>query len=90
MAQLVERVRQIEQLRAEKEIIRKGIRNEQVAYLNYVKLEEKDDDQKALVVELQSGPPYVCPSLRLAKGKEKTFSNAKSYSFNIKFHLSKK
>ena len=36
IAQLAKRVRQIEQLRDEKEIIRKGIRKERVAYLDYV------------------------------------------------------
>ena len=77
------RLRQIEQLRVEKEIIRKGIWKEQVAYLDNIELEEEDGDQEALVFELQSGPPYVCLSLRPAKGKEKTSSNAKSYSFNI-------
>ena len=72
MAQLTERVRQIKQLRAKKEIIRKVIRKEWVTYLAYVELEEEDDDQEALVAELQSWPPYICPSLRPAhKGKEK-------------------
>ena len=36
MAQLAKRVRQIEQLRAEKEIIKKRIGKERVAYLDYV------------------------------------------------------
>ena len=35
------------------------------------------------MAELQSGPPYVCPALRPGKRKEKTFSNAESYSFDI-------
>ena len=70
MSQLTKRVRQIEQLRAKKEIIRKGIRKERVAYLDYVESEE-EDHHEVLVAELQSGPPYVCPSLKPTKGKEK-------------------
>lgn len=35
------------------------------------------------MAKLQSGPAYLCPSLRPAKGKEKASSNAKSYSFGI-------
>ena len=35
------------------------------------------------MAELQSRPPYVCLSLRPAKGKEKTSSNAKTYFFYI-------
>ena len=34
------------------------------------------------MVELKSGPPYVCTSLRPVKGKEKA-TGSKSYSFNI-------
>ena len=62
IAQLGEKVRQIKQLRDEKEIIRKVIRRERVAYLNYVDSKEKDDDQKAFVAKLQLGPLYVCAS----------------------------
>ena len=54
MAQLVERVRQIEQLRAKKEIIRKGIWKEQVTYLDYVESEEEDDDQEALMTKVRA------------------------------------
>ena len=35
------------------------------------------------MAELQAGPPYVCPSLRPAKGKEKTSSNSIAYDFDI-------
>ena len=34
------------------------------------------------MAELKNGPPYVCPSLKPIKGKEK-INNAKSYSFDI-------
>ena len=83
MVQLIKRLRQIKQLSAVKEIIKNGIWKERVAYLDYVKLEAEDDDQEALVAELQLGPPYVCPFSRGIKGKEKSSSNTKSYSFGI-------
>ena len=35
------------------------------------------------VAELQAGPPYACPSLKLVKGKEKSNPSNKSYSFDI-------
>ena len=50
--------------------------------------EEEDDDQddlnEAFVVELKSGPPYVCAFLKSIKGKEKANpSSSKTYTFDI-------
>ena len=54
-----------------------------VAYVKYEESEEDDfDHDEVHVAELKNGPPYVCPSLKPIKGKEK-INSAKSYSFNI-------
>ena len=53
--------------------------------------DEKEDDfdsseinlAKGRVAELQAGSPYVCASLKLEKGKEKTNLNNQSHSFDI-------
>ena len=95
LAQLVEKVQQIEQLIAEKDKIertrlRKTFRKEQV---NFVEMEfDEDEDDfnsneinitEVRVAKLQAGPPYVCASLKPVKGKEKANTNNKSYSFDI-------
>ena len=72
LAQLFDRVRQIESLRVEKEYIKKGVRKERVVYVDYIDLVEngkEDEDQGSFiaVAELQARPPYMCPSLRLAR-----------------------
>lgn len=38
---------------------------------------------KVFVSKLKLGPPYVCASLKPVKGKEKTSSSNKNYSFDI-------
>ena len=91
LAQVADKVRQIEKLKMEEERIerekfRKAIRKEKIAFIEMNKEEEHDqnDSIEAFVAELKSGPPYVCASLKPVKGKEKTFaSNNKIYSFNI-------
>ena len=82
------RVRQIENLRMEKEYVRKGVKKDRVAYVDYpdtieIDEEEKDQESSMVVAKLQAGPPYVCPSLRPARGKENTSSNSKTYDVDI-------
>ena len=58
-----------------------------------MELDEEEDDfnfsevnlADVQVAELQDGPPYVCDSLKLVKGKrkEKANSSNNSYSFDI-------
>ena len=87
LSQLVDKVRQVEQLRREKEWIRRknSIRKEKVAFVNYVESDEEESEpkfNKVHMAELKSGPPYVCTSLRPIKGKEKV-NGSKSYPFDI-------
>ena len=89
LVQLSDKVRQIKSFKIEKEYIRKGVKKERVAYVDYidsVEIDEEEEDQESFmaVVELQGRPPYLCLSLRLARGKEKTSSNYKTYAFDIK------
>ena len=95
LTQLAEKVRQIEQLKAKKERIertklRKVFRKEQVNFVEMESEEDEDDFESNEInlaeiraAELQAGPPYVCASLRPMKGKEKTNTGNKSYSFDI-------
>ena len=79
-----------EKERIERTKLRKVFRKEQV---NFVEMEsEEDEDDFELneinlaeirAAELQAGPPYVCASLRPMKGKEKTNTSNKAYSFDI-------
>ena len=95
LTQLAEKVRQIEQLKAEKDRIeitrlKKAFGKEQV---NFVEMEsDKDEDDfdsneinlaEIRAAELQAGPSYVCASLKPVKGKEKANTSNKSYSFDI-------
>ncbi|XP_058775744.1 uncharacterized protein LOC131650018 [Vicia villosa] len=93
MAQLADRVRRVECLRAEKTIINKYHRKEKVAY---VATDEFDSDvesvyeeSKANVAELKSGPPYICKLLKPSNGKNpvKNHKNEKfvnrTYTFDI-------
>ena len=95
LAQLAEKVRQLEQLKAEKDKIerirlRKTFRKEQVNFIEVESDEDEDDfDSNEInlaevrVAELQTGPSYVCASLKPVKGKEKANISNKFYSFNI-------
>ena len=87
LSQLADKVRQIEQLRREKERLRRknSIRKEKVTYADTVEVEEDESDpenSEVHVAELKFGPPYTCTSLKLVKGKEKA-TGSKSYSFDI-------
>ena len=98
LAQLVQKVRQIEQLKVEKDRIKrtrlkKSFRKEQVNFVEMESDEEEEDFDpneinlaEVRVAELQASPPYVCASLKPIKEKEKTNSSNnsnKSYSFDI-------
>ena len=95
LAQLAEKVRQIEQLKVEKDKIertrlRKSFRKEQVHFVEIESdKEEEDFDPNGInlaevrVAELQIDPPYICASLKPAKGKERANTSNKSYSFDI-------
>ncbi|XP_027337413.1 uncharacterized protein LOC113851132 [Abrus precatorius] len=96
MSQLATRVRQIEQLKAEKFVpkkIEKFPRKDKVAYIGLAEgeigsendLDEEDVDlgvNEVNVAELKPGPPYVCQSLKPLKIKDKTRPN-KSYAFDV-------
>ena len=50
LVQLSDRVRQIESLRMEKEYIRKGVKKERAAFVNYIdsiKTNEEEEDQES-------------------------------------------
>lgn len=73
MAQLADRVRQVENLKEEKARTNKGKR---VAYVNFRKdhedsgLEVPDfDDTEIDLAELTQGPPYVCKVLAPSNGR---------------------
>ena len=78
LSQLDDKVRQVDELRRE-------IRKEKVAFVDYVELDERESDPKGSdvhVAELRSGLSYVCTSLKPVKRKEKA-NGSKPYSFNI-------
>ncbi|XP_016164136.1 uncharacterized protein LOC107606608 [Arachis ipaensis] len=83
--QLAERVRQIEQIKKEKENFKKGLKK--VAYVDCFSDSSDSDEKEIYIAELRGGPPYVCKSLKPVKGKEKVSSYSKvenkTYSFDI-------
>ncbi|XP_027368230.1 uncharacterized protein LOC113874205 [Abrus precatorius] len=96
MSQLATKVRQIEQLKAEKSFPRKIEKFSQKAKVAYIGLaegeigSENDFDKEDVdlgvnelnVAELKLGPPYVCQSLKPLRMKDKTRPN-KSYAFDV-------
>ncbi|XP_050897134.1 uncharacterized protein LOC127103950 [Lathyrus oleraceus] len=96
MAQLVDRVRQVERLKAVKDRENKNNRRERVAY---VELDEDDpetysgplnfDEREVDLVESKQGPPYSCKFLAHSNGKnpvELEKSDAfpkKTYTFDV-------
>ncbi|WJX12400.1 hypothetical protein P8452_02908 [Trifolium repens] len=95
MAQLADRVRQVERLRAEKARNSKFHKKEKVAYIEtYESENEFDDDQEYMennevnIAELKPGPPYTCKMLRPSNGKNPVEPKndrfiSKTYTFDI-------
>lgn len=94
MAQLADRVRQVEHLKAEKCITNKYHRKENVAYLETGEyLSDLGDryveESEVNVVELKPGPPYICKFFKPSNGKNlvETSKNdklvIKIYTFDI-------
>lgn len=94
MAQLADRVRQVESLKAEKSKAGKYHRKEKVSYVGaeeYYSSENEDfeNHNEINVVELKSGPPYACKLLKpstgkypVEAGKTKKFVT-KTYTFDV-------
>jgi len=75
MAQLADRVRHVERLKAEKARTHKHFRKEKVAYIASDESNHKFDItfgdveiQEVDIAELKPGPPYTCESLRPSDG----------------------
>nr|KYP38587.1 hypothetical protein KK1_040155 [Cajanus cajan] len=90
MAQLAEKVRRIEQIRAEKERLRKFdkfVRKEKVAYLDNMDVNDDNfeclnEEMEVNLAELQPGPTYQCQLLKPGENNIEAGSNRK-YSFDI-------
>ena len=81
---MIKNVRQIKQLRAEKERINEGFKQEKIASAKCVESNDDFDASEVHVAKLEVGPLYVCDSLKPVKRKEKLNSTSnKSYSFDI-------
>ncbi|XP_050915778.1 uncharacterized protein LOC127130859 [Lathyrus oleraceus] len=93
MAQLADRVRQVERLKEEKAKANKGKR---VAYVNFRKDDEGSchevsdfDDNEIDLAELTQGPPYACKVLAHSNGKnpvepeKKDIFPKKTYMFDV-------
>ncbi|RYR66497.1 hypothetical protein Ahy_A03g012497 [Arachis hypogaea] len=75
-------VRQIEQIKKEKENFKKG--SKKVAYIDCFFDSSDSDEKEVYIAELRGSPPYVCKSLKPVKGKEKVSScSKKSIDKNI-------
>uniref|UniRef100_A0A151UIQ1 RNase H type-1 domain-containing protein n=1 Tax=Cajanus cajan TaxID=3821 RepID=A0A151UIQ1_CAJCA len=92
MAQLAEKVRRIEQIKLEKERLRKFdrfVRKEKVAYLENTNTKIGDDinhegsseDFEVNIAELRPGPTYQCQMLK--PGDNMEGSSTKRYSFDV-------
>ncbi|XP_058727724.1 uncharacterized protein LOC131599348, partial [Vicia villosa] len=92
MAQLADRVRQVERLKAEKARASKYHKKEKIAYVTTSEFDSNSDDEyeegEVNVAELKPGPPYICKLLKpskdknLVESKNEKFSS-KTYSFDI-------
>ena len=95
MAQLADRVRQVEWLRAEKAITQKYHKREKVAYIG---LDERNQEfditfgdvetKEVDIAELRPGPPYTCKSLRPSNGNNHVEPRIeryvpKTYTFDV-------
>src|ERR1044072_8862457 len=76
MAQLADRIRQVERLKVEKFRFKKSLKKDKVAYVETRDFElefdegcESVEESEVNLAELKSGPPYVCKVLRPSYGK---------------------
>eukprot|EP00256_Glycine_max_P066604 XP_025981199.1 uncharacterized protein LOC100802634 [Glycine max] len=95
MAQLADRVRQLERLKAEKARNSKFHKKEKVAYVETNDSDQEFDiiyedieDNEVDLAELKPGPPYVCQLLRPSNGKNPVEPKndkfvSKTYTFDI-------
>ncbi|KAK2444838.1 hypothetical protein QL285_015833 [Trifolium repens] len=95
MAQLADRVRQVERLRAEKVRNSKFHKKEKVAYIETYESENEFDDgqdymenNEVNIAELKPGPPYTCKMLKPSNGKNPVEPKndrfvSKTYTFDI-------
>ncbi|XP_050909696.1 uncharacterized protein LOC127123528 [Lathyrus oleraceus] len=94
MAQLADRVHQVERLKAEKARTNKYHKKEKFAYIDandYVSDVGDDcsEEGKVNVAELKLGPPYVCKLLKPSNGKKPVETNknekftTRTYTFDI-------
>jgi len=95
MAQLVDRVRQIERHKAEKARTSKFNKKEKVAYVNTNDRDTKFnlnfdvvENREVNLAELKPGPPYTCKVLRPSNGKNLEEPKnekypSKTYSFDV-------
>eukprot|EP00256_Glycine_max_P055100 XP_014622121.1 uncharacterized protein LOC102661556 [Glycine max] len=95
MAQLADRVRQLERLKAEKARNSKFHKKEKVAYVETNDSDQEFDiiyedieDNEVDLAELKPGPPYVCKLLRPSNGKNPVEPKndkfvSKTYTFDI-------
>src|SRR3954468_24381216 len=92
MAQLADRVSQVERLKAEKARVSKYHKKEKIAYVTTNEFGSNSDNEyeegEVNVAELKPGPPYICKLLKpskdknLVESKNENFSS-KTYSFDI-------
>jgi hypothetical protein len=95
MAQLADKVRQVERLKAEKARTNRFPKKEKVAYLDAGDSDPEFDwgsdavvDNEINLAELKDGPPYTCKLLRPSNGKNpeepKNDKNPpKTYTFDV-------
>jgi hypothetical protein len=86
MAQLANRVRHVERLRAEKARTQKNHKREKVAYVESNKSDQEFDiafgdveRREVDIAELRPGPPYTCKSLMSSDGKNPVKSSNEIY-----------
>ncbi|XP_058775659.1 uncharacterized protein LOC131649932 [Vicia villosa] len=92
MAQLADRVRQVERLKAEKARVSKYHKKEKISYVTTNEFDSDSDSEyeegEVNVAELKPGPPYICKLLKPSKdknpieSKNEKLSN-KTYAFDI-------
>src|ERR1044072_8607886 len=87
MAQLADRVRQVERLKAEKARAFKSNKKERISYVETEEVEDYPDFEEVEVdlAELKQAPPYSCKLLVPTKGKE-IVENEKSDKFPMKVY----
>ena len=89
MAQLADRVRQVERLKAEKARVFKNSKNERISYVGTEEAEEypefEFEEVEIDLAELKQAPPYSCKMLVPTKGKD-IVENEKSDKFPKKVY----